>query len=131
MHHDHCRPLGLACQRIRKPADGVVIHIPMVLFGDSDVEANHSHRSMTVGDEMQWPRFWQIGMISEALTKIFPIIMVARDDKERLHNPGEEFPRDSIFSQRSLIHQIAAQNHEVRARKHAVQMTDRGPEHRV
>jgi len=131
VHHDHCRPLWLARQRIFKPANHVVIHIPMVLPWNCHVEAKHSHRPMLVGDEVHWLCFRQIGMIGEAVSQILPIIVVARNEEERLDNSSEEIARDGVFSLRAVIHEIAAENHQVRARKHAVELTDRRGEHCV
>ena len=131
MHHDDGRPRGLRRQYTMEPGCALLAHDTMVQAGQGHVEGNDAHRSAIADRVIDWPVRRQPTLVREGRPEGLAFVVIAGDRQyghfERRQQTGEH----RVFVGMAMIHQIAAQQHEVRSRIERVHMRDRRGELRV
>ena len=103
----------------------------MVQARDGDIQADDPDRPMAAGNEVQRPLPRQIAVIRERRPKRLALVVIARDDQERLSDLGQQLARQLVLGWGTLIHHVTAEQHEVGRWLQAVQVADRRLEHGI
>lgn len=131
VHHDDGRAVRLECQRAFEPRHGRIVHVAMAQARHGDVQADDPDRHIPPGNEVQRPALRQIAVIGKSRPECLALVVIARDDQERLPDLGQHLPRQLVLGGRTLIDHVTAQEHQIGPGRQAVQVADRRPEHRV
>src|SRR5277367_3384791 len=102
-----------------------------MLARQGHIQADNANGPPIVDDKVHGAGLRQIVVVRKTGSKFLALIVVAGNDGEWDSEAREEFPRFVVFSGRTLVNQVAADDDEIRAWRQAVQMKEGGREHTV
>jgi hypothetical protein len=131
VHHQDGRAPGFPGERFVEPATGLVVDLAMVGARDRHIETEDAHGTEVAGVEMQGPVRTNAAAIANAGAKALAGVVIARDRKPWPTERRKRVARMRIFRIRTFVHEISAEQYEVRRGIEGVQMANGGSEHGV
>lgn len=123
MHKQHCRLRLIPGQLIIQPSQSFRAKSSAFFSGNHGINPDKPDRKI-FHRILHKPGGRQVGMVRKCVGQSTPFIMIAWYDEQRRVNRIKNFAHVIVLDWMACLNQVAAMNHQIRLRVHAIDFRD-------